>query len=94
MHAYDTMRAPARAAKRTKEEEGETPDVVHPLVRTHEDTGARAFYFNPNRTDRVVDMERSESDALLDWLPENNCRLARRMVRAFSSRFAHRIRNA
>ena len=70
VHAYDTMRAPARAATRTKEEEGETPDVVHPLVRTHEDTGAKAFYFNPNRTDRVVDMERSESDALLDWVHE------------------------
>lgn len=68
VHSYDTVRAPARAAKRTPEEEAETPDVVHPLIRTHEDTGAKAFYFNPNRTDRVVDMARTESDALLDWV--------------------------
>ncbi|MBT4137196.1 MAG: TauD/TfdA family dioxygenase [Candidatus Latescibacteria bacterium] len=70
VHAYDTVRAPARAAKRTPEEEAETPDVIHPLIRTHEDTGTKAFYFNPNRTDRVVDMERTKSDALLDWVDE------------------------
>ena len=70
VHSYDTMRAPARAAKRTQEEEDETPDVVHPLVRTYEDTGAKAIYFNPNRTDRVVGMEREESDALLNWIHE------------------------
>lgn len=70
VHSYDTMRAPARAAKRTPEEEAETPDVIHPLIRTHEETRKKAFYFNPNRTDRVVDMERTESDALLDWVNE------------------------
>lgn len=68
VHAYDTMRAPARAAKRTKQEEDETPEVIHPLVRTHEDTGAKALYFNANRTDRIVDMDRAESDKLLDWV--------------------------
>ncbi len=70
VHAYDTMRAPARAKKRTKEEEEETPEVVHPLVRTHEENGSKAIYFNPNRTDRIVGMERKDSDALLDWVNE------------------------
>ncbi len=68
VHGYDTPRAPGRAEARTAEEAAETPDVVHPLVRTHDDTGARAIYFNPNRTDRVVGLERAESDALLDRL--------------------------
>jgi len=70
VHAYDTIRTPARAQRRTKQEETETPEVLHPLIRTHEDTGAKAFYFNPNRTDRIVDMERAKSDALLDWVHE------------------------
>lgn len=68
VHSYDTMRAPARAPQRTEIEKQETPDVVHPLVRTHEDTGRKAIYFNPNRTDSVVGMDRKESDELLDWL--------------------------
>ncbi len=68
VHSYDTPRAPARAIKRTKEEKAETPDVIHPLIRTHDDTGKKAIYFNSNRTDRIVDMDRAKSDALLDQL--------------------------
>lgn len=68
VHSYDTMRAPARALERTEEEKAETPDVVHPLVRTHEDTGQKAIYFNSNRTDHVVGMDRAASDNLLDRL--------------------------
>lgn len=68
VHSYDTKRAPARAVKLTKEEAAETPDVDHPLVRTHEDTGEKTIYFNSNRTDQVVGMERTESDALLDMI--------------------------
>ena len=66
VHSYDTKRAPARAVKLTAEEAAETPDVDHPLIRTHEDTGEKTIYFNSNRTDRIVGMERAESDALLD----------------------------
>ncbi len=68
VHSYDTVRAPARAPERTAIEKQETPDVVHPLVRTHEDTGKKAIYFNPNRTDCIVGMDRKSSDELLDWL--------------------------
>lgn len=68
VHCYDTMRAKARAVKLKPEEAAETPDVVHPLVRTHEDTGAKAIYFNPNRTDRVEGLDKAESDRLLDLL--------------------------
>ena len=51
---------------RTPEEIDETPEVEHPLVRTHDDTGYKSFYFNSNRTDRIVGWERAQSDALLD----------------------------
>ena len=70
VHGYDTKRAPGRPKKRTQQETDETPDVIHPLVRTHEDTGYKSLYFNANRTDRIVDWERSKSDAVLDEVYE------------------------
>jgi len=66
VHSYDTMRAPARAAKRNAAEETDTVDVVHPLIRTHDESAKKAIYFNSNRTDRVINMERAASDAILD----------------------------
>lgn len=68
MHAYDTARARNRPSPRTPQEIAETPDIEHPLVRTHPDTGRKALYLNFNRLDRIVGMERDESDALLDEL--------------------------
>ena len=68
VHSYDTKRAPARAVQRTAAEIADTPDVHHPLVRTHDETGEKAIYFNSNRTDRIISLPRTESDALLDEL--------------------------
>ena len=74
VHSYDTARAPARAVARTAEEVADTPDVVHPLVRTHDETGRKALFFNSNRTDRVVGLSRAESDELLDAIHEHMTR--------------------
>jgi len=68
IHGYDTQRARNRPSARTPQEIAETPDVEHPLVRTHPETGRKALYLNPNRLDRIVGLERAESDALLDAL--------------------------
>ena len=70
IHAYDTARARNRPSTRTVQEIAETPDVEHPLVRTHPDTGRKALYLNFNRLDRIVGLERAESDQLLDELAE------------------------
>lgn len=71
VHGYDTARARNRPSPRTAQEIAETPDVEHPLVRTHPDNGKKALYLNFNRLDRIAGLERAESDALLDELAKH-----------------------
>ena len=59
----------------------EMPMVEHPLVTVHPETGRRILYVNPLFLSHVKELEREESDALLDDLyrhcekPEFHCRL-------------------
>lgn len=68
IHRYDSSRKGNRINTRTAEEIALTPDVEHPIVRTHPETGRKALYLNPNRMEQVVGMDRAESDRLLDGL--------------------------
>ena len=67
-HRYDTPRALARPKVRSAEEEAETPEVIHPIIRTHDDSGIKAIYLNPNRTDRIIDVDHNESEIILEWI--------------------------
>lgn len=68
VHRYDSSRKGTRVARLSESEAAAVPEVDHPLVRTHPETGRKALYLNPNRMERVVGMDRAESDALLDRL--------------------------
>ena len=52
----------------TAEEMARTPDVEHPLVRTHPESGARALYVGRSTDPWIVGMPREESDTLIDEL--------------------------
>jgi taurine dioxygenase len=63
-----------------KNDAGETPEAVHPVVRTHPVTGHKALYVNYGHTTRFSGMTEAESAPILDYLfthqirPEFTCR--------------------
>jgi taurine dioxygenase len=68
VHCYQSSRSPRPMMARTPEEAALTPDVVHPLVRRNPVTGARSLYLSTTRLDRIIGLQRDESDALVDEL--------------------------
>jgi taurine dioxygenase len=55
----------------TEEQKRRTPDVEHPIVRTHPFTGKKCLFLNEGYTSRVAGMGDAESDALLARLFEH-----------------------
>lgn len=49
-------------------EDRDKQPVLHPLVRTHAETGRKALYFDPGKILRVEGLKAEESDALIEEL--------------------------
>jgi taurine dioxygenase len=52
-----------------EEDRAWTP-VMHPIIRTHPETGRKGLYFDPGKILRIDGLEQKESDALIDELTE------------------------
>jgi alpha-ketoglutarate-dependent taurine dioxygenase len=61
--------------------EAEAIEALHPIVRTHPETGRKALYLNRSHTIRFQDMTEAESQPLIEFLtshavrPEFTCRI-------------------
>ena len=66
-HSWEASRRNLGAKPITEEQRRERPPVIHPLVRTHPDTGVKSLYLGLH-TSHVVGMDRTEGRALLDRL--------------------------
>jgi len=68
LHGYyrDRNSGPRKAL--TEEQKRKTPDVEHPVVRTHPYTGKKCLFTCEGYTTRIVGMDEAQSQALLDGL--------------------------
>lgn len=77
-----TARRQFTGVRRRTDDEVDGPHAVHPLIRTHDETGRKSLYMNPNRMDGIEGWSDADSDALLEELQEH----------AFQTRFEYRHR--
>lgn len=71
VHRYDSSRKRGRVVSLAATEAASFPEVVHPLVRVHPESGRKGLYLNPNRMEGIVGMAAEESNRLLDGLFEH-----------------------
>ena len=70
-HTQDPNHPEGRRKLMNEFERQATPEVVHPVVRTHPETDAKSLFAFPGLTSGIryiIGLERSESDTLLELL--------------------------
>jgi alpha-ketoglutarate-dependent taurine dioxygenase len=69
-HSWEASRRNSGAPPATEEQKRERPPVVHPIVRTHPDTGRKSIYLG-NHVYHILGLPAAESDALIAQLMEH-----------------------
>ncbi len=68
-HVYQSKHSTRKLMGLPVEQQEKVPkSVVHPLVRTHPETGVRSLYLNPIRIEDIIGMAEDEALPLLDGL--------------------------
>ena len=72
IHYYGKKRAGRKVPSLTDEQMKTTSPVAHPVVRTHDETGAKALYVHETMTDYIDGMDAAASEALLRKLYDHS----------------------
>jgi taurine dioxygenase len=66
IHVYQSRHSARKLMALDETDRGHVPDaVVHPIVRTHPESGRKAIYINPIRIEGIVGIAEAEAPALL-----------------------------
>lgn len=69
MHVYQSKHSTRKLMGLTPEQQKKVPkSVIHPLVRTHPETGRKSLYLNPIRIEEIIGMPADETAPLLAGL--------------------------
>lgn len=69
IHVYQSTHSERKLMSLTEAAKERVPNaVLHPLARTHPDTGRKAIYINPIRIEGILGMDHKEALPLLDEL--------------------------
>jgi taurine dioxygenase len=72
IHVYQSRHSARKLIELSSASRSRVPDAVaHPIVRTHPESGRKAIYINPIRTEGIVGMPEKEAQALLADLLEH-----------------------
>lgn len=72
-HSWEASRRNVGAPPPSEAEKQERPPVVHPLARTHPDTGEKVIYLG-HHVSHILGLPEDESEALLEELNEHTTR--------------------
>ena len=67
VHSWEANRRNTKNRPATEEEKRDRPPVIHPMIRTHPETGRKVLYIGIH-TSHIVGMSMTESRTLLDEL--------------------------
>ncbi|MGH7040986.1 MAG: TauD/TfdA dioxygenase family protein [Acetobacteraceae bacterium] len=72
IHVYQSSHSARQLMQLSDENKERVPNaVLHPLVRTHPESGRKALYLNPIRIEGILGMDHKEALPLLDELLEH-----------------------
>ena len=75
IHVYQSRHSARKLMELSTESRSRVPDAVaHPIVRTHPESGRKAIYINPIRTEGIVGMPEKDAVTLLADLLTNGGR--------------------